>query len=129
MKLFELPFAKIILLRDDIAEVIINDGITMDLAMVEAYHSFLLSHLTSPFSLLINKTNSYSYDFEAQEQLASLKEINVMAVVSYHRSTTIATEALVIYPRTVEWNLKVFSNRDDALTWVVSKQSKCNKAD
>ena len=35
MELHELPFAKIIILRDDIAEVMINDGVRMDTAMVE----------------------------------------------------------------------------------------------
>lgn len=60
----------------------------MDFEMVETNHSFLLSHLTPPFSLLVNKINSYSYNFEAQEQLATLREINYMVVVSYHRTTT-----------------------------------------
>jgi len=44
MDLHELPFAKIIILREDIAEVIINDGIKMDSEMVDQYHDFLLSH-------------------------------------------------------------------------------------
>jgi len=49
MEKYDLPFAKIIVLRNDIAEVIINDGIDMDLAMVNEYHKFLLSHLKAPF--------------------------------------------------------------------------------
>ena len=40
MNLYELPFAKIIILRDDIAEVMINEGVIMDLAMVEQYNLF-----------------------------------------------------------------------------------------
>lgn len=127
MKLYELPFGKIILLREDIAEVIIDEGVEMDMAMVEDYHSFLLSHLKAPFSLLVNKVNSYSYDGDAQENLATLKEINVMAVVSYKRITKIITEDLVSFPRDVEWNLKIFSNRDDALAWLVLEQDKSNK--
>lgn len=60
MDLYELSFAKIIILRDDIAEVMINDGVLMDVDMVAKYHEFLLAHLHAPFSLLINKINSYS---------------------------------------------------------------------
>ena len=45
----------------------------MTLNMVEEYHAFLLKHLVSPFSLLINKINSYTYSFDAQVNLATLK--------------------------------------------------------
>ena len=72
MNLYELSYAKIIVLQDDIAEVIINDAVVMNAAMVEQYHEFLRSILTSPFSLLINKINSYTYDFDAQIELATI---------------------------------------------------------
>ena len=127
MDLNELPFAKIIILRHDIAEVIINDGVKMDIAMVEQYHDFLLSHLRAPFSILVNKINSYTYDFDAQEKLATLKEINAMAVVAYNPVTEITTEILASYPRNVKWNLRIFSNRDDALTWLLSEQELSHK--
>lgn len=122
MDLYELPFAKIIILRDDIAEVIINEGVQMDLSMVRQYHDFLLSHLRPPFSLLINKVNAYTYDFDAQEQLATLEEINAMAVVAYNKVTEIVTETLASYPRDVQWNLEIFTNRDEALSWLLTQQ-------
>ena len=124
MELHELPYAKIIVLQDDIAEVIIDDGVIMDEAMVEHYHGFLLSHLKAPFSLLINKINSYTYDFNAQMKLATLVEINAMAVIAYNRITKNTTELLASYPRSKEWNLKVFSNRDEALNWLILEQKK-----
>jgi len=97
----------------------------MTLAMVNQYHDFLLSHLISPFSLLINKLNTYTYDFEAQMNLATLKEINAMAVVAYSRSTTISTEYLKSsVPRDIDWNLKIFSNREEALNWVRLEQER-----
>ncbi len=126
MDLHDLPFAKIIILRDDIAEVMINDGVIMDMAMVEQYHDFLLSHLRAPFSLLVNKVNSYTYDFDAQEKLATLKEINAMAVVAYNRVTKITTETLASFPRDVKWNLRIFSDRDEALAWLLSEQETDN---
>jgi len=122
MDLHELPFAKIIILDDNIAEVMVNDGVIMDVEMVDQYHDFLLSHLHPPFSLLINKVNSYTYDFDAQNKLATLKEINAMAVVAYNRTTKLTTESLASYPRDVKWNLNIFSNRDDALAWLLSNQ-------
>ena len=127
MNLYELPFAKIIILRDDIAEVMIDEGVIMDTAMVEQYHDFLLSHLRAPFSLLVNKVNAYSYDFDAQEKLATLKEINAMAVIAYNRITKIATENLASFPRDVKWNLRIFSNREEAMAWLLSEQESSHK--
>ncbi len=126
MNLYELHFAKIIILHEDIAEVLINDGVDMNVKMVDEYHDFLLSHLRAPFSLLINKVNPYSYDFHAQQKLATLKEINAMAVVAYNRMTEITTESLISFPRQVKWNLKMFSNRDEALIWLIAEQSETN---
>ena len=124
MNLYELSFAKIIVLRDDIAEVIINDAVVMNAAMVEQYHEFLRSILTSPFSLLINKINSYTYDFDAQIELATIGEINAMAVVAYSRITELTTESLASYPRSKKWNLEIFMNREDALAWLLLEQKK-----
>jgi len=120
MTLHVLPFAKIILLRDDIAEVIINESVEMDLEMVETYHSFLLSHLKAPFSLLINKINAYSYSYDAQKKLATLDEIKAMAVVSYRNATKTSTKALAAVPRRQAWNLEIHTNREDALNWLIA---------
>jgi len=119
-----LAFATINILREDIAEVIVDDGIEMDVNMVQQYHDFLLSHLKSPFALLINKIHAYSYDFHAQEKIGTLQEINAMAVVAYNRTTIITTEMLASYPRERKWNLKIFENRDEALAWLLLEQSK-----
>ena len=54
----------------------------MNAQMVAQYHEFLLSHLQAPFALLINKVNAYSYDFDAQEKLATLEQISATAVVA-----------------------------------------------
>jgi len=128
MDLHELPFAKIIILHEDIAEVIVNDGVEMDLEMVDQYHGFLLSHLKSPFSLLVNKINSYAYSFNAQKKLATLKEINLMAVVTYDRIAKASTERLAAFPRDIDWNVKIFSSREDALSWLVSEQKNLKAA-
>jgi hypothetical protein len=122
MDLHELSFARIILLREDIAEVMINDGVIMDVEMVDQFHDFLLSHLRAPFSLLVNKINSYTYDFPAQQKLGTPKEINAIAVVAYNRVAKISTQSLASFPRDSEWNLEIFSNRDGALAWLMSEQ-------
>ncbi len=119
-----LAFAEITLLQHDIAEVIIKDGIEIDLVMVKQYHDFLLRYLTSPFSLLINKVNSYTYTFEAQMELGTLAEINAMAVVSYSKASETTTQYLTTLPREIPWNLSMFPNREEALSWLSEQQEK-----
>lgn len=120
MNLHVLPFARITILEEDLAEVVVNHGVEMDLDMVNEYHQFLIAHLNAPFSLLINKENSYSYNFDAQEHLATLEEIKAMAVVAYNTASQKTTEGLLEIPRAIDWNLKIFDDRTDALNWLTS---------
>ena len=122
MQLHELSFAKIIILEDDIAEVIINDGVEMNENMVDTYHEFLITHLSAPCFLLVNKINSYTYDFPAQIKLGTIEQIGAMAVVAYNRTTEIATNTLASYPRDKKWNIQIFSDRDSALQWLISQR-------
>lgn len=118
MQEYELNFARIIVHDEHLAEVIINDGIEMDMDIVEAYHTFLQSHLKAPFSLLINKINSYSYSFEAQQNIVCIPEIDRMAVLVYRKSTLASTESLISMPRKQPWNIKVFANYEEAWSWL-----------
>ena len=125
MELHELPFGKIIILKKDIAEVIMNEGVEMNAEMVDQFHDFLLDNLSRPFSVLVNKINNYAYSFEAQQTLGTLEELKAIAVVTYDRMSEISTNAVANFPRDVDWNMKIFSNRDEALDWILS-ESQCS---
>jgi hypothetical protein len=120
----ELGFGKIIRLDEDIAEVIIDRGIEMDLAMVNEYHNFLITHLKAPFSLLINKVNPYTYTFAAQRKLATIPQIRTMAVVTHNPIAEKMTLSLVRIPRDRDWNIKLFRDRDLALQWLRDDRDK-----
>jgi hypothetical protein len=126
MKVFILPFGKINILHNTIAEVIINEGVVMDLEMVNQYHNFLLQNLESPFSLLVNKVNSYSYKFDAQLKIANLSEIKSMAVVIYNLSADMATQILMNINKGNNWNIKLFKEREVALDWLLRDINKKN---
>lgn len=118
MNSYQLSFGEIIILENNLAEVIVDEGIEMDINMVNEYHTFLREHLSAPFSLLINKLNRYSYTFEAQQSIATIPEVNAMAVVAYDEKNEIAQRALNEVPRKTSWNLKTFPQRDTALNWL-----------
>ncbi|EPJ48214.1 MAG: hypothetical protein OFPI_30660 [Osedax symbiont Rs2] len=115
-----MSFAEITILKPNLAEVIIGSDIEMDLAMVNEYHEFLLSHLECPFNLLINKIHQYSYTFEAQQHLATMREINSMAVVAYNSVTENSTNSLISVPRAMPWNIQIFKERKTGLDWLES---------
>lgn len=119
MELHKLSFAKVIVIDQHVAEVIVNDGVEMTDEMVTEYHQFLLEHFTAPIKLLVNKINSYAYDFNAQLNLANLPEISAMAVVVYSRISEMATENLASNTlREEKWNIQIFNQRDEALHWL-----------
>lgn len=121
MGLHELPFGTITIIRKDVAEVIINKGVEMNDEMVEKFHHFILEKLTPPFSLVINKVNKYTYSFEAQKKLGSLRELKAIAVVTYTEISTISTKSVASFPREIKWNMKLFSNRNDAVDWIMTE--------
>jgi len=118
MKTHKLSFGSISLLKVNLAEVVINEGVVMDSKMVEEYHAFLIEKLEAPFSLLINKKYSYTYTFEAQKTIANIGLVNAMAVVTYAYVSQLATDVLINVNRGNNWNIKMFKCREDALQWL-----------
>ena len=118
MKVFILPFGKINLINSHIAELIVNDGVTMGLSEVQAYQNLLRSHLQPPFSVLINKENAYSYTFEAQLEMGKLKDIVCRAVVVYNQNAEMATEIIIDLNKDKNWNIRLFRDRQSALDWL-----------
>lgn len=123
-KVYKLSFGTIISINNHLAEVIIDEGIEMDEHLVDAYHDFLLSHFKAPFSLLINKKNSYSYTFEAQKIIANLEEIHKMAVLVGTLGSTLATKTIISLKE--RENIKIFVDREEALDWINDKEFKRN---
>ncbi|GAA4893525.1 hypothetical protein GCM10023311_17620 [Flaviramulus aquimarinus] len=115
---YKLSFGTIKILQNNLAEVIVNDGLVMDLVHVDEYHDFLLTNLDAPFFLLINKKHSYSYTFEAQKVIGNLKEIKALAVVVGTNGGLMSTETLINMNKDDNWNIELFQKRDEALVWL-----------
>ncbi|MBU2930191.1 DUF7793 family protein [Winogradskyella psychrotolerans] len=118
MKTYKLGFGVITILKANLAEVVIYDGVVMDLKMVEDYHAFLIEKLETPFSLLINKKYSYTYTFEAQKSIVNIEGIKAMAVVTHAYVSKLATDVLINVNRESNWNIKTFKEREEALEWL-----------
>lgn len=118
MKLIIRPFGKINVINPHIAEVIINEGITLDKQEVQDYNQVLRSNLEPPFSVLINKENAYSYTFEAQLEMGRFNDIVYRAVVAYNHNAEMATQIIMDLNKNSNWNIKIFRERQTALNWL-----------
>jgi len=123
MEFHQLSFCTVKVLRNDLAEVVINEGVEVSLSQLNEAESFLIEQLTAPFSLVMNKLNHYSFHFDAQLKMGTYQQLNAVAVVSYNKSSDPLIEALKKVPRSKVWNLQIFSNREDAIDWAKSQQA------
>ena len=123
MSSYKLSFGVINVLQNNLAEVIVNEGVLMDEVMIDEYHDFLLNTLKAPFGLLINKTHSFSYTFGAQKSIAHLDEINSMAVVAQTSGAIMSTETLINVNGNINRNIKLFQEKKAALDWLQKELS------
>lgn len=124
MKTFLLPFGKIILLESNIAEIIINDGVVLDESMVIKYRNIMQAQLKTPFSILINKENGYSYTFDAQLIMGQLNDdVAFRAVVVYSQSAEMATQIIMNINKNNNWKIKIFRERKLAIDWLLQNQN------
>lgn len=113
-----LKMGRIIKLSNELAEIIVDDGMVIDMDMVREYHTWIQNNLSDPCLLLINKIYPYTYTFEAQNKIACLDQIRAMAVVVYNRISEVVTRDLASFPREHEWYIQIFDSRHDALLWL-----------
>jgi len=118
MELHKLSFGKIGVLGSNIAEVIVDEGVNIDMEMVDEIHNCLLSIFTNSFSLLINKTNSYSTQLDALIQFGTLTAINKIAVFAPNKMAKLSADFAADIPSSAVLNIQVFTDRDNALAWL-----------
>ena len=114
----QLQFGVIKMLNANLVEVFINEGIEVDLQMVQGFEETLAELMNGRYGLLLNEKYPHSYTVEAEEYFAQMKQLDAMAVVMYTRFTDIASKYLESFHETSSWKMKVFYNRDKALGWL-----------
>ena len=104
-----LDFGYFSILPNNIVEVVVDNGITLSLEMVEQCHEFIATHVNEDFSFLINNINDYSIAFEAKLSLASHEHLKAIAFVYYNQGNQVAIESLIELRKVDNWNVATFS--------------------
>jgi hypothetical protein len=118
MEVQQISFAKICVLSGDLTEITVDSGVDINLEMVDEIHHYLLSIFSYCFSLLINKSNSYSTQPDALIQFGTLDRIDKIAIFSHNKLAKMSAEFSVSIPSSTSLNLEVFTERNEALTWL-----------
>jgi len=122
MKKHQLSFAKINILTEQVAEVIVNKDVIVSLEMSEEYDRALAEIFSNNFALLVNKINHYDFSFEAKLSMASHDNLKAIAVVIYDNESKKSVEKLAALRQLDGWNVKVFDGLNlgwqDGLDWL-----------
>jgi hypothetical protein len=126
----QLSFATVNIMSDDVAEVVVNEGIDISLEMSEEYDEFLSNHFSQNFGLLVNKINSYDFSFEAKLNVASHENLTAIAVVIYNENDRLAVEKVATMRQRDGWNLRIFDGLNmgwqEATGWLQSELKAIN---
>lgn len=118
MEIHQISFAQIRVLRSDLAEITVVDGVDIDLIMVDEIHRYLLSLFSYSFSLLINKTNSYSTQLDALIQFGNLAPLDKIAVFAPNKLAKMSADFSASIPSSNALTIEVFTDREEALAWL-----------
>jgi hypothetical protein len=78
--------------------------------------------MDSPYYLIINKLNHYSYDFNAQCEIGNSQDLKATAVICYS-DTVMQTTRFLAKLKDKKWNMQIFSNKENALNWIYQQKS------
>ncbi|MCK4744345.1 MAG: hypothetical protein KAT25_11040 [Sulfuriflexus sp.] len=118
-----LSFCYITNITNNITEVKIDEDIIVDETMVDEYHSWLTQHHSGAFGVLVDKTNHYSYTFEAQLKLGQVENIQAIAILVKDHSAEVATQALMGIKQRRQIPNNIFYQREEALEWLQNQLS------
>lgn len=116
----KLNFASYNVISENIIEVIVDEGVSLSLEMIDECHNFVQKNMKQEFGLLINTINDFNFTFEAKLSVASHENMRAIAFVHYNeqgKNNIIELQRL----RAMDgWNQKNFSGLE--LGWQKAQQ-------
>jgi len=123
MEIHQISFAKVCVLSNDLAEITVDSGADINLNMVNELHQLLLSLFCDSFSLLINKSNSYSTQLDALIHFGTLPAIDKIAIFAPNKLAKMSANFSATIPSSAVLTIEVFTERDDALEWLIEEKN------
>ncbi|QQD18760.1 hypothetical protein I6N98_02510 [Spongiibacter nanhainus] len=113
-----LSFATLTQLHPRIVCMTVNEGIELDVDQCREYEDWRCDNVRQSYGLLLDKSSSFSWSYEAQQWLVRAPSLAVMAVLSYTRMSDLSFEVLKSIPGRGDRPMALFHNRANAMHWL-----------
>ena len=114
MKLEDLEFGVYKEIEPQIVEVLINEGVILDIDKVQRAEEALLEKYNCQYACLVNRINRYSHTHESMGKVAKYRNLAGMAVLVYDEFGRQAAAIHKLY----QDNVAVFEDREKAIIWL-----------
>ncbi|MDF1831884.1 MAG: hypothetical protein P1U52_05985 [Porticoccaceae bacterium] len=121
---YKLPFGCLKCPADNIIEMIIDEGVEINVAMVKVLHATVEQLVgDEPAGFIVHKLNPYSVSFDAQQIIGDLPGIVVSAVVAYNHFGEMTAQQVIAMSEVPEADIAIFPTLDNAIFWLQKRLS------
>lgn len=115
----KLSFCSVTVINKRIVEITFDDGVEINLNMLNEFWDFIDANMTENISIILNKATSYSYEFDTSIALSESDRIKNIAVVCYNEMSATASEYMKKAFNKSGKNIEIFYTKEDALNWLL----------
>lgn len=120
----KLPFGRLKCPADNIIELIIDEGVEINVDMARAIHAAIEQWVDDePAGFVVHKLHSYSISFEAQQIVGELPGIAVSAVVAYNQFGEMTAQQIITMSEMEESAIAIFPTLENAIFWLQKRLS------
>lgn len=119
----KLPFGCLKCPADNIIELIIDEGVEINVDMTRALHVAIEQWADGPTGFVVHKLNSYSVSFDAQQIIGDLPGIAVSAVVAYNQFGEMSAQQVIAMSEMPEGTVAIFPTLENAVFWLQRRLS------
>ena len=118
MKKIEGQYGEIYWLQTHLIEAVPRRGVELNAQHIEELYTYLTEASRGYCALLINRKNDYSLTFDAHTKVADHSGLIAIAYLTYSVSSAQVAEYTAKLAHYAQCPIKVFMNRESALTWL-----------
>lgn len=114
---YKLSFCEVEQLSENVFEVTVNEGVTIDEKCAKEAELFWQKTRTEPFGILLNNNNNFSFSFLGSKKIgehALEQKTAVLVSDSTSKDQMSTVHALKKFPP----NRKAFTDREEAIKWL-----------
>ena len=117
----DIGFCTLKVIEYRILEIIVNEGVNLDLEKVQKLHETFEEELEEPYGILVNTINNFSYSLEAINHVADHPYVFCVARLNYSETAELTSSYVKKAVKETmgnEFSIENFQSRLEALEWL-----------